>query len=360
MKDEIGLSVVGCGYWGPNLIRNFFSTPGCRVKKVYDLAPERLAYIQNLYSSVEVTTNFETILEDNEIDAIVIATPVHTHFGLAKQSLQAGKHVYIEKPMASSVAQCEELNELAAAEDRIIMVGHTFIYSSPVQKIKGIVDSKVLGDIYYISSQRLNLGLFQKDINVTWDLAPHDLSIILYMLDQSPISVNCQGNAHINANIEDVTSLTMEFPDKTFSIIQSSWLDPNKIRKMTIVGSKKMLVYDDNEPLEKIRLYDKHVEVPPHYDTFAEFHYSYHYGDLYIPYIKHVEPLKILCQHFLFCIQTGMKPQTSGLEGIEVVRVLEAASKSLKRGGEKVWLAKPTLYGRKESFHVVRDQERSI
>ncbi|NIR48083.1 Gfo/Idh/MocA family oxidoreductase [candidate division KSB1 bacterium] len=347
MNGSIGISVVGCGYWGPNLVRNFTSLPECHVKKVCDLAPERLAYIQRLYPGVEVTTSFQAILDEDDIDAVAIATPVSTHFSLAKQALQAGKHVLIEKPMASSVAECQELMELAATKDRIIMAGHTFIYSSPVRLIKKIVDAGDLGDIYYISSQRLNLGLFQKDINVTWDLAPHDISIILFLIGQDPVSVNCRGNAHINANVEDVTSLTMEFPNKTFSMIQSSWLDPNKVRRMTIVGSKKMLLYDDNEPLEKIKLYDKRVETPPHYDTFAEFQYSYHYGDVHIPYIKQAEPLKILAQHFLECILTGSKPETSGLEGMQVVKILVAASESLKRGGGKVDLSKSPLLSSK-------------
>lgn len=202
--------------------------------------------------------------------------------------------------------------------------------------MKEIVDSGQLGQIYYISSQRLNLGLFQKDINVAWDLAPHDTSIILYLFGQAPTSINCQGRAHINGKIEDVTVITMTFPDNKFAIIHSSWLDPNKIRRMTVVGSEKMLVYDDTEPLEKLKIYDKRVQAPPHYDTFAEFHYSYHYGDIHVPYLKQTEPLKLLCQQFVDCIRTGAKPDSSGWEGLQVVQILEAATKSLGNGGGRV------------------------
>jgi predicted dehydrogenase len=216
------------------------------------------------------------------------------------------------------------------------MVGHTFIYSTPVRKIKEIIDAGQLGQLQYISSRRLNLGLFQKDINVAWDLAPHDISIILYIMNEKLESVNCQGKAHVNPDIEDVTNMALNFTNSGFATIQSSWLDPNKIREMIFVGSKKMLVYDDIEPNEKIKIYDKRVEAPPHYDTFAEFQYSYHYGDMYAPYLKMVEPLKVECQHFLDCIENGIKPLSSGKEGLEVVQILEAASQSLKNGGAKV------------------------
>jgi predicted dehydrogenase len=242
----------------------------------------------------------------------------------------------IEKPMASSVAECRELVDIAAKNNLTLMIGHTFIYSTPVLKIKEIIETGDLGDILYISSRRLNLGLFQKDINVAWDLAPHDISIILYIFGEMPKTVNCQGEAHINPNIEDITNMSMNFANGGFATIQSSWLDPNKIREMTFVGSRKMLVYDDVEPMEKIKVYDKRVVSPPHYDTFAEFHYSYHYGDMYSPYLKLVEPLKVECQHFIDCINSGEKPQTGGLEGLQVVQILEASSKSLKSGGSKV------------------------
>jgi predicted dehydrogenase len=336
MDRKWNVAVAGCGYWGPNLIRNFSSLPGCRVKQVCDTEEKRLAHMKKLYPSIATTTKFDDLVNDKEIDAIVVATPVHLHHGLGKKSLLAGKHTFIEKPMATSSAACEELVSLAAKKNLTLMVGHTFIYSTPVRRIKEIVDSGEIGEVQYISSRRLNLGLFQKDINVTWDLAPHDISIILYLIGRPPVSVNCQGKAHVNMCIEDVTNMSLNFDNGGFAIIHSSWLDPNKVREMIIVGSKKMIVYNDNEPLEKIKIFDKRVETPPHYDTYAEFHYSYHYGDAYIPYLKQVEPLKVETQHFLDCIRNGKEPETSGLDGLRVVQILEASSRSLKSDGAKV------------------------
>jgi predicted dehydrogenase len=332
----LSIAVIGCGYWGPNLIRNFNSLSGCRIRIACDLDESRLAHMKSLYPDIVITTEFERVTDNAEIDAIVIATPVRFHYEIAKSSLQAGKHTFIEKPMASSAAECNELIEIAESKNLTIIVGHTFIYSPPVRKIKEIIDRKMLGEIQYISARRLNLGLFQTDINVSWDLAPHDISIILYIMRTSPVSVNCQGKAHVNPEIEDVTSMVLNFDNGCFGTIQSSWLDPNKIREMTFVGSKRMLVYNDLEPAEKIKIYDKRVETPPYYDTFADFHYSYHYGDMYSPYLKQYEPLKKECEHFLDCIRTGEKPESSGIEGLKVVEILETATESLIRGGAKV------------------------
>jgi len=292
--------------------------------------------MRKLYPEAETTTDFNEITASSEIDAVAVATPVHLHFELARKSLQSGKHVFIEKPMASSVAECKELISLAEKKKLTLMIGHTFIYTSAVRKIKEIIDSGEIGQIQYISSRRLNLGLFQKDINVAWDLAPHDISIILHILGETPVSVNCQGKANVTQGIEDVTNMTISFSKGGFAVIHSSWLDPNKIREMTIVGSKKMVVYDDTTPLEKIKIYDKRVETPPHYDTFAEFYYSYHYGDMYSPYLKQIEPLKTECQHFIDCITAGKMPDSSGYDGLHVVQILEASSQSLKNRGEKV------------------------
>lgn len=336
MSKPINVAVVGCGYWGPNLIRNLSALSECKVRYVCDKDEKRLAHMKQLYPSVEPTKDFEKIVADKEVDAVVIATPVHLHYDLAKKSLQAGKHTFVEKPMTQTSEQSNELVQLAAKKKLTLMVGHTFIYSAPVRRIKEIVSSGDIGEIQYISSRRLNLGLFQKDINVAWDLAPHDISIVLYLLGKPPISVNCQGKAHINKDIEDVTNMSLDFENGGFATIHSSWLDPNKIREMVIVGSKRMVVYDDNQPLEKIKIYDKRVEAPPHYDTFAEFQYSYHYGDMIAPYIKQVEPLKMETQHFLDCIKTGKTPETSGLDGLRVIQILEASSRSLKTGGARV------------------------
>jgi predicted dehydrogenase len=334
----MNIGVIGCGYWGPNLIRNFQSLDICRVAKLCDVNSSRLAYLQKMYPATEVSENADALITDPAIDAIAIATPVFTHYELAKKALLAGKHAFIEKPMASSAAQCRELNELAARNKLTLMVGHTFLYSAPVRRIKEIINSGEIGDILFISARRLNLGLFQKDINVTWDLAPHDISIILYIAPYAPVAINCQGKAHINAGIEDVSNMSIDFHNGVFATVQSSWLDPNKVRQITIVGSRKMIVYDDNEPLEKVKIYDKRVETPPHYDTFAEFQYSYHYGDVNTPYIRQIEPLKTECEHFLNCINTGEKPLTSGIEGLQVVQILEAASKSLNQNGCRIAL----------------------
>ncbi len=336
MNNMINVAVVGCGYWGPNLVRNFRSLPECNVKKICDMDSGRLEHMKRLYPEVETTQYIDDVIKDTDIDAVAIATPVRFHFEMGKRSLEAGKHTFVEKPMAMSVAESSKLCELAERQKLTLMVGHTFIYSSPVRKIREIIRSGDLGDILYISSRRLNLGLFQKDINVAWDLAPHDISIILYVLDEVPVSVNCQGKAHFTKGIEDVTNMTLNLASGSFSAIQSSWLDPNKVREMTFVGSKKMLVYDDLEPMEKIKVYDKRVEIPPHYDTFAEFHYSYHYGDMYSPYVKQSEPLKVECQHFLDCIKTGKKSNSNGTDGLRVVQVLEASSRSLENGGSKI------------------------
>jgi predicted dehydrogenase len=303
-----------------------------------DTSEARLKHMRSLYSDVEGVTDFDHLLNGVGLDAVVVATPVKYHYPLAKASLLAGKHTLIEKPMASSSAECEELIEIAERNGLVLMVGHTFLYSAPVRKIVEIVQAGDIGEIRYINSRRLNLGLFQKDINVAWDLAPHDISIILHILGEFPETVNCQGNAHVTPGIEDVTNISLSFRQKRFATIQSSWLEPRKVRDMTIVGTRRMIVYDDLQTNEKIRIYDVRVERPPHYDTFADFHYSYHYGDSYIPHIQQEEPLKAECQHFLDCIQNGVKPLTSGHRGRELVRILEAASASLKGQGAPITL----------------------
>ncbi len=338
MTQKTTVAVVGCGYWGPNLIRNFRSLPDCRLKVMCDLNQQRLKHLHQIYPEVECSSDFEAVLADPEINAVAIATAVRFHYPMAKASLLAGKHTFIEKPMASSAAECQELIDIAQKQGLILMIGHTFLYSPTVRKIKEIVKSGDLGDIRYISARRLNLGLFQKDINVAWDLAPHDISIILYIMDESPISVNCSGSAHVTKKIEDVTSMCLTFKRHRSAIIQSSWLDPRKVREMTIVGSRRMIVYDDVAQIEKLKIYDARVEVPPHYDTFADFHYSYHYGDMYVPYIKQEEPLKIETQHFLDCINGTAKPLSSGQQGLELVRILEASSLSLKQNGAAIEL----------------------
>jgi len=336
MNNHLSVGIVGCGYWGPLLVRNFIGLPNCTVAAICDMKEERLKHVHSLYPSVGCATNYEKLLTDHGIDAIVIATSVKSHYPLAKASLLAGKHTFIEKPMATSSAECEELIELADSQGLVLMIDHTFLYSAAVRKIADIVDAGDIGEIRYINSRRLNLGLFQKDINVAWDLAPHDISIILHILGEFPVSVNCQGNAHVTPQVEDVTNMSLLFRHKRFATIQSSWLEPRKVREMTIVGSRRMIVYDDLQTHEKLKIYDVRVERPPHYDSFAEFQYSYHYGDSYIPHLRQEEPLRGVCQHFIDCIQAGTKPMTGGREGLDLVRILEAASASIKANGAAI------------------------
>ncbi len=336
MSAKLKVGVVGCGYWGPNLIRNFRSLTDCQMKTMCDISVDRLDHLGSLYPEIEKETDFDRMLKEGGLDAVAVATAVKYHYPLAKAALEAGKHTFIEKPMASSTEECEELIEIAKNKGVILMVGHTFLYSPAIRKIKEIVDSGDIGDIQYICARRLNLGLYQKDINVTWDLAPHDLSIILHIMNEVPQSINCRGTSHVTPGIEDVTAMSLQFKNERSAIIHSSWLDPRKIREMTIVGSKRMIVYDDVAQQDKIKIFDARVERPPHYDTFAEFHYAYHYGDVYIPYVRQDEPLKTETQHFLDCINSGDTPLTSGAKGAEVVRILEASSESIKNSGSPI------------------------
>ena len=339
MKRTINFGIVGYGYWGPNLARAFSTLAGARLNAVCDLNPERLAHMRKHFPNTGAYADFGRMLGDARIDAVAITTPLKSHHALAKASLLAGKHVLIEKPMAGSSEECEELIALAKREGLTLMVDHTYLYSEAVVKIAEIIRSGDIGEVRYINSQRLNLGIFQQDINVAWDLAPHDLSIILHVLGESPRVVNCQGNAHINPQFEDVTNLSLAFSAKRFATIQSSWLEPRKVRQMTFVGTRKMIVFDDLQTLEKIRIYDVRVDFPPHYDSFSEFHYSYHYGDCYIPRIAQSEPLLKMSAHFVDCIKRRCQPLSSGANGLDVVRILEASEASLRTRGGPIALA---------------------
>lgn len=346
LKPLLKIGVVGCGYWGPNLIRNLRGLADCQLKIICDTNEARLNHMRRLHPDVALTRDYDALLRDPDLDAVVIATPVRYHYDMAKRALAVGKHVFIEKPMARTQAEAEELVLAAERQGLIIMVGHTFLFSPAVRRMKEIIDSGDIGQVQYIAARRLNLGLFQKDINVAWDLAPHDISILLHLLDEQPLSVSCQGSSHITQGIEDVTMMYLAFKKNRCAFIHNSWLDPKKVRQMTVVGSQRMIVYDDNEPLEKLKIYDARVEVPPHYDTFAEFTYSYHYGDAYVPYIKQDEPLKLECQHFIDCIRDNVEPLTGGRLGLEVVRILEASSQSLRTNGAVVSLvSEPVLVG---------------
>jgi predicted dehydrogenase len=298
--------------------------------------------MRRLHPQVATTTRYEDVLKNPELEAVVIATPVRFHHEMAKAALNLGKHVFVEKPMARTAAEAEELVTLAERQGLVLMVGHTFLFSPAVRRMKEIIDAGDIGEVQYVSARRLNLGLFQKDINVAWDLAPHDISILLYLLGERPLSVSCEGRSHVTRGIEDVTMMYLSFRKNRCAFIHNSWLDPKKVRQMTVVGSQRMVVYDDTEPLEKLKVYDARVVAPPHYDTFAEFTYSYHYGDAYVPYIKQDEPLKLECQHFLACIQEGTTPLTNGRLGLEVVSILEAAGESLSRDGTTITLESVT------------------
>lgn len=334
------IGVIGCGYWGPNLIRNFINLKDAQVKTASDLSENRLKHMNRLYPSLAVTVDYKDIINDPEIDAVVIATPVSTHYDLAVEAIEAGKHVFCEKPLTSKVDEGIKLVRLADKAGKTLMVGHTFVYTAAVNKVRDLIKSGELGDVYYISTSRVNLGLFQDDINVVWDLAPHDVSIMNYVLESRPVSVSAVGYSYIQPKIQDVAFVTLRYPGSILANLQVSWLNPNKIRATTVVGSRKMLVYDDISSLEKIRIYDKGVDVIPHYDTFGEFQLSYRYGDISIPKLDDAEPLKIECQHFLDCIN-GQTPRSGGKHGLEVLLALDAIDRSMAANGAEIKIEYP-------------------
>jgi predicted dehydrogenase len=330
------IGVIGVGYWGPNLVRCFQESADCRVVYACDRDSKKLSQICHRFPEVIGTTDDEEVLRRDRVDAVVIATPTKTHFPLAKRALEAGLHTFVEKPLATGSRDCLDLIELAEANDCVLFVGHVFLYSAAVAKLKEIVTSGELGDIYYISSTRLNLGPVRHDVNALWDLAPHDTSIILELMGRSPTSVSCSGLAYLDRRIHDVCNLTMQFADNSIGIVHVSWLDPHKRRVMTVVGSKKMAVYDDIEPLEKIRIYDNCVQASAEASSFGEFLYSYRYGDIYSPRIEEVEPLKAEIRSFVDAILCGTRPKTDGWNGLRVVEVIEAADRSLRDSGGHV------------------------
>jgi predicted dehydrogenase len=336
--DKVKVGVIGAGYWGPNLIRNFYQLPESSLQMVCDLSQERLDHIKGRYPEVQVSRDYHDLLT-SDVEAVVIATPVSTHHPLALDCLKAGKHVLIEKPLAASSAQAREIVEAGEELGRVVMVGHTFLYNPAVMALKAIIDSGEIGRIYYVNGTRVNLGLYQPDINVVWDLAPHDVSILLYLLGMAPASTSARGGAYVKPGVHDVAYLTLNFPNGVMADLRVSWLDPCKIRRITIVGSKKMLVYDDIEPVEKVKLYDKGVDVQPYTDTFEDFHLAYRYGDTTVYPIQWEEPLKLECIEFLNSVRARCPACSDGWLGLKVVEVLEAAQKSLSNGGmrEEIW-----------------------
>lgn len=329
----LNIGVIGYGYWGPKLVRNFQELAQTRVSMLADLSEARLNQVRQLFPEVAVTHNYRDLLSSPDVDAIVVATPVSTHAPLALDCLRHDKHVLVEKPLAKHRAEGEEMVALAKERGLTLMVGHTFEYNPAVEMLKQIVDSGEIGRVYYVNSSRTNLGIFQKDVNVIWDLAPHDISILLYVLGTDPISVSTCGEAYVQPNIHDVARLTLNFPDQIQAHVHVSWLDPCKVRRTTIVGAKKMVVYDDVEMQEKIKIYDTGVNKPEHTDNYGEFQLSYRYGDITIPRVSLHEPLKLECAHFADSILHGRAPRSDGNVGLKVVKILEAAQRSLMNGG---------------------------
>ena len=330
----LNIGAIGYGYWGPNLVRNFQELPNTQVSMVADMDPKRISKVRQMHPEVAVTNDYMDLL-NSDVDGVVIATPVSTHFRLAWEALKHGKSVLVEKPLARSRAECQALIDLAESRKLTLMVGHTFEYNPAVEMLKNMVASGEIGRVYYAYGLRTNLGIFQKDINVLWDLAPHDISILLYVLGQKPVAVSACGEAYVQPGIQDVARMTLFFPDQVQAHVHVSWLDPCKVRRITIVGSKKMVVYDDVEPLEKIKIYDKGVDRPEHTETYGEFHLSYRYGNITIPQIPAQEPLKQECAHFADCIQNKRTPRSDGYSGLRVVKVLEGAQVSLLNGGSQ-------------------------
>jgi predicted dehydrogenase len=343
--EPVQVGVIGAGYWGPNLIRNFYEMPEADLKMVCDLRRERLDHIRGRYPGLYTSLDYREML-NSDIEAVVIATPVSTHYRLAMECLQAGKHVMIEKPLASSSAEALSMLTAAREVNKVLMTGHTFVYNPAVVALKEIIASGEIGRVYYINGTRVNLGLYQPDVNVIWDLAPHDVSILLYILGVDPISASARGGMYVKSGVYDVAYLTVLFPDDVMADLRVSWLDPCKIRQITIVGSKKMIVYDDIEPVDKVKIYDKGVDVLPYTDTYEEFHLAYRYGEA-VPYpLNWQEPLRAECLHFLECIEKGTPSRSSAVEGLKVIQVIEAAQRSLLNNGtseEIIWESIPTI-----------------
>ena len=331
MLARLRLGLVGYGYWGPNLARNFHQLPDAWLVACADADEKRLAEVARLYPIQQTATDARALIENPTLDALVIATPARSHCALVKQALEAGKHVLVEKPLAMSSSEARELIDVAKERERVLMVGHTFEYNPAVWKIQEMLDAGALGELYYIYSNRVNLGRLQTDINVLWSIAPHDVSILLALLKHMPQSVSAHGATYLHPNIQDVVFALLRFQNNVVGHIHASWLDPSKTRQMTIVGSEKMIVYDDVDPEAKLKIYDKGVYKRG--DAFGEFQMKIRSGDLYIPKIDLTEPLKYECAHFLECIRENKTPRTDGENGLRVIQILEAAQQSLEQNG---------------------------
>lgn len=331
----VKLAVIGYGYWGPNLVRNFKAIKNVEVALCCDLIEENLLKFKNQYPTIKTSDNCSEVFNDSNIDAIVIASSAATHYELAKQALKSNKHVFVEKPLALSSREAEELVRLADEKNRVLMVGHLLKYHPAVDQIKGYIKNGEIGKINYLYSQRLNLGKIRKDENSLWSLAPHDISVILYLLEEEPIEVSAVGEFYLRDGVEDVIFCSLKFPDNILAHIHVSWLDPHKVRKLTIVGDKKMIVFDDMQSSEKIWIYDKGVEAGAEYKSYGE-DLTLRFGDIVVPKVNMVEPLRVECEHFIGCIEERKTPRSDGRDGLRVVKVLEAAQESLNKGGVPV------------------------
>jgi predicted dehydrogenase len=340
-NGRVGIGVVGYGYWGPNLVRNFVSNPSARVVGVADLDPAKLVASSHLYPGVATTNRYADLLEDPSIDAIAIATPVRTHYELAMAALKAGKHVLVEKPLAPSADLVSRLIDEADRRGLTLMVDHTFLYTPAVQKIRDLITQDQLGDLYYYDSTRSSLGLFQSDVNVIWDLAVHDISIIQYLLNEDPVAVSATGSSHVTGSPENMAHITMFFESKCVAHVSVNWLSPIKVRQTFVGGSKKMIVYDDLEPTEKIKVYDKGITLNESPENAHQFRIGYRAGDMWAPNISTKEALQTEVEHFLECVRTGATPISDGLSGLRVIEVLEAASRSIADHGKPVRLKQP-------------------
>jgi predicted dehydrogenase len=334
----ITVAVVGVGGWGKNLARNYYEIPDCRLKYICDLDRSKLARVATQLPGTSATSDFDAVLADAEVQAVVIATPAPTHYALCKRALEHGKDVYVEKPFVLKIEHAEELIEIARHERRVLMVGHLLEYHPVVNHLRDLIHSNELGDIYYIYTQRLNLGTVRRDENALWNFAPHDVSAILYLLNREPTDVSARGQCYLQRDVEDVVFMTLNFADKAMAHVHVSWLDPHKVRKLIIVGSKKMALFDDVEGAEKLRIYDKGAAQNTDYNSFAEY-VSLRFGDVVIPYVKVGEPLRLECQHFLECIRTRRQPRSDGYDGLRVVRVLDAAQQSIRRNSAPIALS---------------------
>ena len=332
MTKTIRVGVIGAGYWGPNIVRNLYEAPGAEAVAVADLSQDRLDAISKRFPALRVTTDYRELINDPSIDAICVVTPVGTHRTLAEEAFAAGKHVFVEKPLAKTVSDAEAIVRAGERAGKTLMVGHTFVYNPAVAVVKGILDAKGIGEVHYLDSQRVNLGLHQFDINVLWDLGPHDVSIALYWLDEEPEWVQCSGACFVQDGIEDVVFLMIGFPSGAIAHAHLSWLAPSKLRTTIVIGSKKMVVYDDNQAVEKVKIYDQGVDK---LDS-DELRRSYRAGDIHSPRVPMTEALQVEMRHFIECVRDGKKPRSDGEAGLQVVRVLELAMRSLRSGGARV------------------------